>query len=80
MKFVDDTKDHPGLFHYLSDGPFPSVDNWYTTLMAPNPTILIFAVYNKRDENEDDEFAGLVDFSDASIENGVIEIGVSRPN
>ena len=63
MLFVDNTKGHPELFLYLPWGPFPTVDvfnQWYTSRVVPDPTQLLFAVYNKREEGQDNEFAGMV--------------------
>jgi hypothetical protein len=81
--FVEGSKNHPDLFAYVSDGPFPTASDfsaWYNSNFASSSTVTMFAILIKpAPPDSQTAFAGVVTLQDASVDNASVEIGVRFP-
>jgi len=76
--YVNATKDLPELSLHLPWVPFQTLDEflqWYNARVAPDPTQMLYAVYSKGSDGQQDEFAGMIGCLNASADHAVLEIG-----
>ncbi|KAF7377416.1 hypothetical protein MSAN_00163200 [Mycena sanguinolenta] len=76
--FIAVTKDRPELFLYLHWGPFPTAQDFVSTLIdpriQPDRGIILFAVFDKSTPDAP-QLAGIIGLLDTSVANLSTEIG-----